>query len=112
VYTYKGNLTYFTAAYNADKESYEKTEELLKALPDDVSITADTFMIPHLYKHSEVYEYPYDKELTDYYVLQPGYSADYDEFALELEDMGYVQTADNGKVAIFKAPTAADMKTN
>jgi uncharacterized membrane protein len=111
VYTYKGNL-YFTGAYNENKASYEQTEELLENVPDGVSITADTFMIPHLYKHSEVYQYPYDKELTDYYILQPGYSQDYYTFAPELEDMGYIKIADNGRVAIFKAPTAVGMKTN
>lgn len=62
---------YFKNAY-AHKQDIILSEELLDSIPQDASITARDFIVPHLYDRKELYTVPnHYSELTttDYYVV-------------------------------------------
>lgn len=108
-YTYKGDLTYYYKNYQSDRDKYDDSDSLLQRIPKDVSITAETFLAPHLYNYKDVYQYKYDGVYTDYYVLQ-SYVEDYAELVDDLTSRGYTKAADNGKVIIYKAKDAQGLK--
>lgn len=59
--------------YRSHHALYEATEECLNRIPDDVVITATTFLIPHLADHETVYMFPNyynESEYTDYLVIK------------------------------------------
>ena len=62
-------------SYIDNKETYAVIEESLKMIPDDVSVSASTFFVPHLANRDEIYEdYYHDKSvITDYVVLDLRY---------------------------------------
>lgn len=108
-YTFKGDFCSSYKGYKANERKYIENDELLQSIPKDVSITAETFLAPHLYNYKEVYLYKYDKEYTDYYVLQR-HVEDYEKFTADLEKRDYKKAADNGRVIIYKAKNAPDLK--
>ncbi len=108
-YTYKGNLAYYYETYKSDTSAYNDDHKLLQRIPKDVSITSETFLAPHLYNYKEVYQYKYDKEYTDYYVLQ-SYVENYAQFTAELEGKGYEKIADSGRVIIYKSKDAPPLE--
>ncbi|MBQ7265777.1 MAG: DUF2079 domain-containing protein [Firmicutes bacterium] len=106
VYTYKGDLFYSKKAYDNNPEIYESNEALLKRIPYGVSITSETFLLPHLVKHEKLYMYKYEDEFTDYYAMQKNGMENYEGFTDRLKAMGYTLEAENARITIFKSPTA------
>jgi len=76
LYAYKGeSLTKPKNDYKENQESFEKKDNALKEyIPEDASVAAHTFILPHLYKHYELYtfdkNYDFGKQ-ADYIVIYP-----------------------------------------
>jgi len=66
--------------YAENKATYQQMDEILDTIPDDVSVAASTFLLPHIADRSELYEVAYHKSRDDveYVVLdmRPGYEAE------------------------------------
>ncbi len=66
--------------YREGKEGFSSSEEVLKAIPEDASVLANTFILPHVAQRKEVYE------LTEG-LLKEGFSAEnFDCYALSVND--------------------------
>ena len=90
-------------------EYFEEMEAYLQeAVPDDVSVAASTFLLPHIADRDEIYEVYYHKNKADveYVVLDARYKTDFDKFYKAYTDQGYteVDRLDN-RIVILKQPT-------
>ena len=90
-------------------EYFEEMETFLEeAVPDDVSVAASTFLLPHIADRDEIYEVFYHKNKPDveYVVLDARYTADYEKFYAAYTEQGYteVDRLDN-RIVILKQPT-------
>ena len=90
-------------------EYFEEMEAYLQeAVPDDVSVAASTFLLPHIADRDEIYEVFYHKNKPDveYVVLDARYAADYEKFYAAYTEQGYteVDRLDN-RIVILKQPT-------
>ena len=89
---------YFTA-----KEKFESMEEVIDAIPQDASVAASTFLIPHLADRTHIYEVYYTQHTEfDYIVLdmRDSYREDSLARAEQFEDLGYKLT-DIGSEYVF-----------
>ncbi len=74
LYAYKGEyLVKAKHKYEENTEMYEKRDKILEEyIPEDASVAAQTFILPHLYKNYELYvfdnNFDFDKQV-DYIVL-------------------------------------------
>ena len=78
-----------------NNEEYVLMDEALEQIPDDASVTASTFLIPHICDRDVIYEVYYTTHTdTDYLVLdvREGYKAESLIFAEEWMSYGYVLT--------------------
>ena len=80
--------TYYFDVYKYDRERCEVIDEALQKIPQDASVSASTFFVPHLANRDYIYEYPYDKD-TDYIVLDMRFSEYSEEELIKIEDNGY-----------------------
>ena len=99
-------LTRYAVLYRENHETYARMEALLDTVPDDASVIASTWLIPHLADRTEIYESTYHAVPdTDYVVLDRRTAASdaYRDLAL---DRGYtVVTGEEDLLIILKAPT-------
>lgn len=80
--------SYYFDVYKYDKENCKKLDEAMEKIPEEASVTASTFFVPHLSNRDYIYEYPYIKE-TDYIVLDMRFS-EYGALEIsKIEDSGY-----------------------
>lgn len=89
---------YFTA-----KEKFESMEEVIDAIPQDASVAASTFLIPHLSDRTHIYEVYYTQHTEfDYIVLdmRDSYREDSLARAEQFEALGYELT-DMGSEYVF-----------
>jgi uncharacterized membrane protein len=89
---------YFTA-----KEKFESMEEVIDAIPQDASVAASTFLIPHLADRTHIYEVYYTQHTEfDYIVLdmRDSYREDSLARAEQFEAIGYKLT-DIGSEYVF-----------
>ena len=89
---------YFTA-----KEKFESMEEVIDAIPQDASVAASTFLIPHLADRTHIYEVYYTQHTEfDYVVLdmRDSYREDSLARAEQFEALGYKLT-DIGSEYVF-----------
>ena len=84
-------------------EANNATDKVLAELPNDASIAATTYLIPHLYDNKEVYMLPYDEKDTDFVVLdnRPGRYKEFDEKVSELEAKGYALYKEEGYAVVY-----------
>jgi len=108
VYTKRDDLQYYQRVYAQNKENIEKTEAALTAIPEKVSITSSTYILPHLYNKEKLYMFPYDND-TDYYVLQPNAIDNYSEHIQKIIDKGYINIYEDNIIEIYKTKQAPDM---
>lgn len=83
------HIEYFTV----NREELQELNEMVKSIPEDKSVSASTFFVPHFYKHDELYEYPYlyNKDIiTDYVVIDIRNGKVSLEEQKKLEEKGYV----------------------
>ena len=72
MYTYKGDgIYYYSRQYNANPEHFKNVQAVLDEVPEDASVTSDSFFLPHLARVDELYDYTGVGEwlYTDYYVM-------------------------------------------
>ena len=104
----KTDITGYTKNYNENKEKFELYERDLDRIPQDVSITVNTFILPHLYDREELYMFEY-KNPTDYVVLMSSNADEKAKFE-ESEYYGeYTLVLKNEKMEIYKRNTAPDL---
>lgn len=75
-----------------NKEMYEEMDNILESIPDDASVAASTFIVPHLCDRTEIYETYYTVHTdVDYLVfdVRDGYKTDSMKLAAEFEKYGY-----------------------
>ena len=94
--------------WEENHESFEQMEAFLEeAVPEDASVAASTFLLPHIADRDEIYEVYYHKNKPDveYVVLDARYTADYEKFYAAYTDHGYtvVDRLDN-RIVILKQP--------
>ncbi len=89
--TYTG----YIEKYTESKELYDEMDDVLESIPEDKSVVATAFIVPHVSEHMEVYELEFHDEInTDYLVVDMRPTAnDYSEYVEEYEDNGYVLVA-------------------
>ena len=79
-------------SYSKNKEMYTEMNEVLDSIPDDASVGASTFLIPHMWDREVLYEAYYTThDDFEYLVLdvRDVYEADSMRLAAEFEEIGY-----------------------
>ena len=104
-----GDFKTYTENYENNKAVFDKAEEELNRIPEGVSITANTFILPHLCDHEELYMKDDNYRRTDYYVLDSWNSSEVSEFENDERYSEYVKCYDGGKVKIYKLPSAPEL---
>lgn len=85
--------TYMYDVYKNSRENIELLDNMVERIPKDASVSASTFLVPHLADRDVLYEYPgYYKhdDFTDYVILDNRNSRITDEVRDELKRKGYV----------------------
>lgn len=75
-----------------NKEIYKQMDDVLKSIPDDATVAASTFLIPHLWDREVIYEAYYTMhDDFEYLVLdmRASYKTDSERLAAEFEAQGY-----------------------
>lgn len=86
------SLTEYTNDYIQQKEIIEEFDEILDKIPEDASVTASTFFIPHLWDRTEIYEAYFTTHIdSDYLILdmRPNQISDSLRIAPDWEANGY-----------------------
>ena len=105
----KWKFEYYRSAYEENKDYYSETEKDLDRIPQDVSITCNTFLLPHICDHEELYMLDDSFERTDYYVLDANNSDEMAKFESSEYYSEYVKCLDGNKAIIYKLPEAPDL---
>ena len=88
--------------WKTDKDKFEQMEVFLEEnVPDDVSVAASTYLLPHIADRSEIYEVHYHKNKPDieYVVLDARY-ASHEKFYRDYLAHGYTVVAELDKCII------------
>lgn len=80
---------YYFDVYSKEKTNIAELNAAMETIPQDASVIASTFFLPHLSDRDEIYEYRKIDKLTDYVVLDIRWSEVKDSDIKELEDKGY-----------------------
>ncbi len=97
---------YYKECYYSNKEKYDATADALKVIPEDASVTAYGYIVPHLWYVDDLHtcpEYYADLEKTEYYVVDTRY--DYDGHTAKMYDaMGddYEVIGEEGYIIIYR----------
>lgn len=93
----------FKQYYDANESEYKEMDSILEDnIPSDCSVSADTYIVPHLYKVKELYDLG-TKADTDYYVLQKTSSdTNSTDFMKIYKEKGYKVVDENSKIIIYK----------
>ena len=96
--------------YASAPEAYRESADILKDIPEDASVTAYGYLVPHLYYVSDLNACPdYYKPLqkTEYYVLDTRYINDaHSEKMLYAMGDDYTLAAEGGFVRVYRLKTA------
>lgn len=112
IYTARGtSLFSYQKSYNQYKEEFEKVELALDNIPNNVSITASTFLVPHLYDKAELYKHPYEED-NDYVVMQINDLKNDEDFQNRLIDKEYIKVYADKRIEIYKLPSAPEYGGN
>ncbi len=102
-------LTHYTDGYLTQRDTFRQMEEILDTVPDNVSVTASTVLLPHLAQREIIYEdfYHEGDPDTDYVVLdmRPSFLNQSTSYYVNCVGLGYtVLTPEDSPIAILKAP--------
>jgi len=89
---YGGGVSDYIRGYNIDRETYRVMDRVIETVPEDASVAASTFLIPHLADRDILYETEYHSEFDfEYAVLdmRPGYDAVNRSYLEDLLKEGY-----------------------
>jgi hypothetical protein len=108
---YSGTIMFEMAsritAYRENHESFEMLEDTLDAIPEDASVNASTFLLPHLAQRWEAYDVDYHVEAdTDLVILdiRSGYNDSSKKAAQTAMFAGYTKLLETTQIAIFVSP--------
>ncbi len=93
--------------WKVDGKNYIVMEKTMDVIPEDASVNASTFLLPHLAQRYYAYDIGYHAEMdTDFVILdiRGGYRADTKEKAKHCTDNGYDRLIETTQVAIFVSP--------
>ena len=94
--------------WKENHETFEEMEAFLEeAVPEDASVAASTFLLPHIADRNEIYEVYYHKNKPDieYVVLDTRYSS-YKQFYEAYTEHGYTVVAQlDTRIMILQQPT-------
>ncbi len=83
LYLFSGvsTLSMYQSNREENRETYQRMEEILATVPEDASVSASAFLVPHLAQRNEIYEVGYHQNKTDidYVVLDLRYD-DYRQY--------------------------------
>lgn len=85
--------TYYIDTYRNSADTREILDNAVSSIPKDASVSASSFLVPHLAQRAEIYEYPrlYGTDIETDYVM---YDARYEKLDIkdrrQLEKLGYV----------------------
>lgn len=99
------NVKFYIKDYINNKELYAGADEFLrKNIPSSDTVTASTFLIPHLYKRDTIYEIYYHNITNDVdYVAIDMRFDDYDDFYDNYIEIGYNEVARyNDMIVVLK----------
>lgn len=101
--TATGNwLTGYPQSYQNNKLICQKSDNALLNIPIDASVTAETYLIPHLYRVKDLHMYP-SRTDTDYMIFDARYKHEnVDTKKKVLEEGGYSLSSSEGYVQIYK----------
>ena len=101
-------LNVYIKRYNEFKTDFAIMSSVLETIPDDASVKASTFLVPHIAQRNEVYEVKSENE-TDYvaFDMRPSLVGETDQLRAHYFEMGYevYEEAEN-YVLILKNPAA------
>ena len=80
---------YYFDVYSKEKTNIAELNAAMETIPQEASVIASTFFLPHLSDRDEIYEYRKIDKLTDYVVLDIRWNEVKDSDIKELEDKGY-----------------------
>ncbi len=96
----------YAARYLSKRESFEATTAALDTIPDDASVTAFMFFVPHLYYIDDLHtspDYYAFYEETDYYVVDSRYRDDsYQREMIDAMGDNYKLVCEGGYAKIYK----------
>ena len=95
--------------YHTNKSEYQQMDQILDTIPEDVSVAASTFLLPHIADRRELYEVAYHQSRNDvdYVVLdmRPGYNEESSVYCAEFLEEGYeVLNEYSGLITILVKP--------
>ena len=104
-YAYRGAESYrYFVKLHDDREIYAEQQGFLDSIPADASVTADSYITPHLSRLAELYEFNPDKKNpkeTDYYILYKGTKER--RYRWRLKNLGYERMEDAaGDFVVYK----------
>lgn len=90
-------------SYNQNKEEYKAMTQALEIIPDEASVTASTYILPHLASRDIIYEDEYHEGVdTEYFVLDLRYKVS-EGRAQKYIDAGYELVGSvEGKLEIYQ----------
>ena len=74
---------YYVSRYNADKATYQGLNKALDMVPEDASVCASGFLVPHLSKNLILYDQNHLESdiYTDYLVVDARYDTEKEKFS-------------------------------
>ena len=102
-----GRLDYYVNRYQSGREEFAILDRALETIPEDASVRASTFFVPHLAEREEIYEI-YSANETEYMVfdIRPSLVHETDDLRAEYLARGYtVELNIEDYIMIMKAPT-------
>ena len=97
---------YYYSVYQAHRETYDALDEILETVPDDVSVKASTFLVPHLAQREVIFQMK-SEHVTEYvaYDLRYDRKSAGEDVVERFEALGY-ETVEfrEGIAAVFRMP--------
>ncbi len=100
-------LCYRVQIYRDNREQFAVLEDTLETIPEDASVNASTFLVPHLANRFYLYDVDYHPEAdTDLVILdiRSGYSGNTQTMAETCKRNGYTCLLETTQIAVFVNP--------
>ncbi len=104
---------YMVEVYNYDKDKYQMMEEYLDLIPEDASVQATTWLLPHVAQRKEVYmaDGYLEENIADFVAVQTDYMDEWKiEKMMSLENDGYEVYCEEPGVMIIYVSSSYEFK--
>lgn len=95
------SMSNYRKNYHENRETYMQTEKVLQSIPTTASVTATTYLVPHLTKVKLLYMYP-SNNVTDYFVIDKRDTASSSEIKEMLIQSNYILVDSAGLAEVYK----------